>query len=86
MSFRDDYESSLINNNLNHTNTDNSHYTVSFKKNRNSNMQSVKNSSNKKKSNTIKIIDERKGILNDKNKMKTPQSTSSRIKRGLTVN
>jgi hypothetical protein len=85
MSFRDDNENSRIHSNINCSNTDNTLFTVSCTKIRPSNMVSVKNSSNKKKSKTIKICDDRKGNENDKNKIKTPQSTSSRLKRGLTV-
>jgi hypothetical protein len=85
MSFREDNENSLIHSNVNFSNTDNALYSVSCNKNRPSNMISVKNSSNKKKSKTMKIQDDRKGNENEKNNIKTPQSNTSRLKRGLTV-
>ena len=85
MSFCDDNENSLIHSNLNLSHTDNALFSVSCTKIRPSNIISVKNSSNKKKFKTIKTCEERKGNENEKNKIKTPQSTSSRLKRGLTV-
>jgi hypothetical protein len=85
MSFREDNENSLIHSNFNSANNDNALFSVSCTKQRPSNMISVKNSSSKKKSKTVKICDDRKGNENEKNNIKTPQSTSSRIKRGLTV-
>jgi hypothetical protein len=85
MSFREENENSLIHSTFNISNTENPLMTVSCTKQRSSNLISVKNSSSKKKSKTIKICDDRKGNENEKNNIKTPQSTSSRIKRGLNV-
>jgi hypothetical protein len=84
MSFREDNENSLNNSNAHFSNTENAVYSVSCNKHKPSNMISVKNSSTKKKSKSIKIQDDRKGNENEKN-IKTPQSNTSRLKRGLTV-
>jgi hypothetical protein len=89
MSFRDENDNSLSFSVIN-TNTDNTNglFSVSYSKSRPSNIISIKNSSNKKKGKGSKIFDGGKTNenLNDKNQIKTPQSTSSRIKKGLAVN
>jgi hypothetical protein len=84
MSFREDNENNLFYSSLNQ-NVDNGNFSVSCSKTRQTNVISVKNSSNKKRSKTIKINEEKKPNENEKNQINTPQSNNSRIKRGLAV-